>query len=324
MRRSLAVLACLTSALAAPSVRAQGQAAPTSTDEAPAAPEAPAPPLAEQAPPFAPAFQPGQAVVVILKDGQKLQGTLVSQDSEGIALDVSGARMQLPTRSIERLVQPGSEAVGWAWPRDANRTRYLYSPSGFMLRQGEGYVSQTEIFITSVGVGLTDWLTLQAGTILPVLFLDARSMPFIVAIKAGGSPGRYLHLAAGFQVVGVPGYSELPAAGFLFGTVTLGTEDLHLSVSAGPPFAFDKSNTTLGAAIVSVSANWRVARMLALVTENWFVPVNGRTQAVGSLVVRFLGEHLAVDAGFVFVDGAQAPLPWLDFTWHWNGPGRVP
>jgi hypothetical protein len=307
MRRSIAVLACLTSAFTAAPVQAQVEVAPTAA-------------AAAQAPPAAPAFQPGQAVVVILKDGQKLQGTLVSQDTDGIALEVSGARMQLPASSIERLVQPGSEAVGGAWPRDANRTRYLYSPSGFMLRQGEGYVSQTEIFITSVGVGVTDWLTLQAGTVLPVVFFDPRSMPYIIAVKAGGSPSPYLHLAGGFQVVGIPGYSEIPAAGFLFGTVTLGTEDLHLGVSAGPPFAFDKSNTALGAAIVSVSGNWRMTRVLALVSENWFVPVDGKIQAVGSLALRFLGEHLAVDAGFVFANGAQAPLPWLDFTWHWNGP----
>ncbi len=90
--------------------------------------------------------QPGQPVVVLLKDGQKLQGTLLSRDADGIAPEVSGARMQLPASSIDQLAPPGSVAAAGRWPRDANRTRYLYSPSGFMLRQGEGYVSQTEIW----------------------------------------------------------------------------------------------------------------------------------------------------------------------------------
>ena len=298
MRRSLAVLACLVIATAAPRAMAQ--------EASPAWP------------------QPGQPVVVLLKDGQKLQGTLLSRDADGIALEVSGARMQVPAGSIDQLAPPGSVAAAGRWPRDANRTRYLYSPSGFMLRQGEGYVSQTEIIITSVGVGLTDWLTLQAGTVLPVLFIEPRSTPFIVAVKAGGSPSPYLHLAGGFQVLGIPGYSEIPAVGFLFGTVTLGTEDLHLGISAGPPFVFVKSDSALGAAIVSVSGNWRMGRSIALVSENWFVPASGGLQAVGSLAIRFLGEHLAVDAGFVFANGAKAPLPWLDFTWHWDAPGPGP
>ena len=261
-------------------------------------------------------------MVVLLKDGQKLQGTLLSRDADGIALEVSGARMQLPAGSIDQLAPPGSVAAAGRWPRDANRTRYLYSPSGFMLRQGEGYVSQTEIFITSVGVGLTDWLTLQVGSVLPVLFVEPRSTPFLVAVKAGGSPSPHLHLAGGFQMLAIPGYSELPAVGFLFGTLTLGTEDLHLGISAGPPFAFNKSDSALGAAIVSISGNWRVARAVALVSENWLVPVSGRLQGIGSLAVRFLGEHLAVDAGFVFANGAVAPLPWLDFTWDGPWPLR--
>jgi hypothetical protein len=310
MRRSLAVLACLV--IAASQVQAQEAGAPTTTAAPTTASTTPTTPTAWP--------QPGQPVVVILKDGQRFQGTLVSREADGYTVEVSGARMQLPAGSIERLAPPGSVAADGAWPRDANRTRYLYSPSGFMLRQGEGYISQTEIFITSIGVGLTDWLTLQAGSVLPVLFFDPRSMPFILALKAGGSPSPYLHVAGGFQLLAIPGYSEVPAVGFLFGTLTLGTEDLHLGISAGPPFAFNKSNTAFGVAIVSVSSSWRVARAVALVSENWFVPVDGRTQAVGSLAVRFLGEHLAVDAGFAFANGARAPLPWLDFTWHWNGP----
>jgi hypothetical protein len=309
MRRSIAVLACLVSIAAAPARAQEASTPPTTPAATPAAAATDWP-------------QPGQPVVVLLKDGQKLQGTLVSRDADGITLDVAGARMQLPADAIEQLAPPGSVAAAGRWPRDANRTRYLYSPSGFMLSQGEGYVSQTELVLTSVGYGLTDWLTLQAGAVLPVLLFDPRSTPFLLALKAGGSPSRYVHLAGGFQVIGIPGYANIPAAGFLFGTLTLGTEDLHLGVSAGPPFAFNRSDSALGAAIVSVSGNWRVGRSLALVSENWFVPVDGTTHAIGSLALRVLAGHLAVDAGFLFALGktSTGPLPWLDFTWHWDGP----
>ncbi len=304
MHRTLAALACL--ALATPVTRAQEAAPP--------------PPAAAPAPsPAAP--RPGQEVVVVLKDGQKLKGTLVSQDQGGVTIESSGGRMQLPAGSIQAVAVPGSVAAEGPWPRDPNRTRYLYSPSGFMLKQGEGYLSQTELLVTSVGFGLTDWLTLQAGTILPWAIYQPSTMPFIVAVKAGGSPSRYVHLAGGFQTLVIPGVSEMPAVGFLFGTITLGTEDLHLGVSGGPPFAFNKGTSKLGSAFFSVSGNWRVSRSIALVSENWFVPVDNSTSVIGSAAVRFIGEQLGVDLGFLFPQGSPIPVPWLDFTWHWNGPG---
>jgi hypothetical protein len=269
-------------------------------------------------------LQPGQEVVVVLRDGQKLKGKLVSQEAGGVTIESSGARVQLPAEVVQLVTVPGAEAAEGPWPRDPNRTRYLYSPSGFMLRQGEGYLSQTELLISSVGYGLTDWLTLQAGTILPWVLYQPSTMPFIVAVKAGGSPSPLLHLAGGFQTLAIPGNSDLPMVGFLFGTLTLGTEDLHLGISGGPPFALDKSTSTLGAAIVSISGNWRVGRSVALVSENWIVPIDGSSKLIASLAVRFIGERLGVDAGLLFAGGASVPGPWLDFTWHWDGPGVAP
>ena len=305
LRTSLVALACLL--LAAPEARAEGPAAPPAT-------AAPAPSTAPPGP------QPGQEVVVVLKDGQKLRGKLVSQDAGGVTIESSGARMQFPSASVQAVAVPGSEAAEGAWPRDPNRTRYLYSPSGFMLRQGEGYLSQTELLLTTVGFGVTDWLTVQAGTILPWLIYEPSTLPFTVALKAGGSASEYVHLAGGFQVFAAPGLAT-GAAGLLFGTVTLGTESLNLGVSAGPPFAIGSGTSELGRVVVSVSGNWRVARSIALVSENWFAQVEGSTEWIGSAAVRFIGDRLGVDAGFLFASGTTFPVPWLDFTWHF---GEVP
>jgi hypothetical protein len=297
MRHLVAALACL--ALSVPTAGAQER--PPST--AAAAP------------------QPGQEVVVLLRDGQRLTGTLVSQDPGGVTIDSSGARLRLPAASIQGLAVPGSVAAEGPWTRDPNRTRYLYSPSGFMLRQGEGYLSQTELLVTSVGFGVTDWLTLQAGTVLPWVIYHPSTMPFILAAKVGGSPSGLVHLAGGFQSFMIPNAST-GMVGFLYGTVTLGTEDLHLGVSAGPPFALTSGASELGKVIVAISGNWRVARALALVSENWFVQVDGETKVMGSAALRFIGGRLGVDAGFLFAQGAGVPVPWLDFTWHWGGAGR--
>jgi len=312
MRSQLAVLAVLIGA--SPVVLAQVSPPPAAA--VPAAPSDPGPAATPAATPGA-APTPGQTVVVLLKDGQKLTGKLVSQDAAGVTIESSGALMQFPAASVQALALPGSDAAEGAWPRDPNRTRYLYSPSGFMLNQGEGYLSQTELLLTTVGFGLTDWLTLQAGTVIPVLFYEPSSTPFILALKVGGSPSAYLHLAGGFQAFAVPGLVT-GAAGLLFGTVTLGTENMHLGVSAGPPFAIGSGTSELGKVVVSVSGNLRVSRSIALVSENWFVQVEGTTEWLGSAAVRFIGNRLGVDAGFLFTSGTSFPVPWLDFTWHFG------
>ena len=330
MPRWLVALACLS--LAAPVARAEEPAPPAIAAPAPAAAtaagslpgsSAPAPAATPDATASVPVPTPGQPVVVLLKDGQKLKGKLVSQDASGVTIESSGARMQFPAASVQGLAVPGSDAAEGAWPRDPNRTRYLYSPTGFMLQQGEGYVSQTELVLTSVGLGLTDWLTLQAGTVIPVLFYEPSDLPVVVALKAGGSLSDHVHLAGGFQAFTVPAQVE-GAYGFLFGTLTLGTEDLNLGVSAGPPFALGSGTKELGHVVVTVSGNWRVSRSIALVSENWLFQVDGSTEFVASAAVRFIGDRLGVDAGLLFPHGSPFPVPWLDFTWHWGMPQARP
>jgi hypothetical protein len=213
----------------------------------------------------------------------------------------------------------GGGIAGVARARDSNRTRYLYSPSGFMLKQGEGYLSQTELVLTSVAYGATDWLTLQAGTVIPALVYDPLHSPAIFAVKAGWSPAPLWHLAGGFQTFVLPDSSGTVAAGFLFATATWGTEDLHFGISAGPPFALSSETTDLGNVLVSLSANWRAFSHGALVTENWVITGGGRTHVVASGAYRFISDRIAVDVGLIFSDVTSGiPIPWLDFTWHFG------
>lgn len=287
-------------------------ASPASLAQQPPAATPPATSPAAAEPPV------GADVVVVLKDGQVVKGRLVSADPEVVTLESSGARLTFPRAAVRELAVPGSDAALGPRSRDPNRTRYLYSPSGFMLRRGEGYVSQTELFITSAAIGVTDWLTLQAGTVLPVVVYSPKDTPLLLAAKLGGSPTPWLHVGAGFQTLLLPSVDEAPGVGLAFGVVTFGDEDLHLGISAGPPFAISKGTSSLGNVIVSVSGTWRVARSVALVTENWFLPIDGETKVLASGAVRFIGDRLGVDAGFLVPQGTSFPIPWLDFTWHWN------
>jgi hypothetical protein len=255
-------------------------------------------------------------VEVVLQDGQVLRGRLVGRDDATVTIEVAGARVPLPAAAVREAALVG--APHGAAVRDPNRTRYLYSPSAFLLARGEGYVSQTELAVTSVAVGATDWLTVQAGTVLPILFYEPSDLPFVFAAKAGATVRGGVHVAAGLQTLVIPGVSDAPAVGFVFGTLTLGDEDGHVSVSAGPPFMLSRGENELGSVLVSLSGALRVSRSVALVTENWIVPVDGEARVVGSGAVRFIADRLGVDVGLVFARDVEIPIPWLDFTWHWR------
>jgi hypothetical protein len=310
--RLLAALPLL--ALAIP---AHGQVAQPS---APAQPASPAAAVPAPAPSPAAAATPdpllGKPVVVVMTDQQRISGTLVSRDATKVVLTVSGARMEIPAASVYAVAAPETDEALGAREADPNRTRYLYSPSGFMLRKGEGYISQSELIVTSVMYGVTDHLTLGVGSSVPFWF--GGYVPLVGTVKVGGSPTDWLHLAGGVQAFTVLGVGETFAAGFIFGTVTLGSEDLNIGISGGPPWAAASGDTQVGSYVFSVSGNWRMSRSLALVTENWLVPVDGKTEVVDSLALRFIGKNLAVDAGFIFKIGETYPIPWLDFTWHWG------
>jgi len=258
----------------------------------------------------------GTPALVVLKDGQQLRGRLVAQDASGATLELEGgARVVVPAASIERieLAKAGQAEVR---SRDPNRTRYLYSPSGFMLKQGEGYVSQTELLVTSVAYGLTDHVTVGLGTAVPFLFVED-GVNLVGTLKVGADVNEWVHVAAGAQGLWLPGIEAGTTAGLLFGTVTLGTPDLHLGISAGPPFVAGTDQNDVGQVIFSISGNARVSEHLALVSENWILP-GGDGGYVLTGALRIIGQRLGVDAGLMFFKGSSVPIPWLDFTWNFG------
>jgi hypothetical protein len=266
---------------------------------------------------------------ITLKDGQELHGVVVRQDSQVVVVELAdGDRMELPARQVKDISAEHNAQVrdnGEIWFQDPNRTRYLYAPTGMMLRQGEGYFSQKELFFSSINYGLTDNITVQAGAIVPAWLLGASGFNFIAGAKVGGSVGDKLHLAAGAQGLVIPGIGTGigGTVGFVFGTATVGTPDAHLSLGVGKPFTLTNSGGSLDSTVIAtLSGNLRVSQRVALVTENWLFPTFGSTGGqlpmLNSLAVRLFGESWAVDLGGIRVPGLGIPVPWVDFAYNFG------
>jgi hypothetical protein len=264
---------------------------------------------------------------ITLRDGQQLHGRVVHRDKKKVVVELAaGGRMELPAHLVASVKEDDTVQVrddGQLWFQDPNRTRYLYAPSAMMLRRGEGYVSQKELFFTSAAVGLTDNITLQAGAVLPLWLVGQGGFNIIGGVKVGGSPLDRLHLAVGAQAISIPSFN-LVAAGFLFGTATYGTPDVHVSLGVGSPFLIAGTTSVIAPqAITTLSANVRVGQNLALVTENWMIPAfmssaGGQLPMLNSLALRIFGKQWAVDVGGIRVPGSPIPIPWLDFAYNFG------
>lgn len=249
-----------------------------------------------------------------LRDGQRFVGTVESEGSTIVVRTPGGARIEFLAAELETR-EPLSARVrgGKLYVSDPNASRYLYGPSAFMLKQGQGYFAQKELLFSSIAYGVTDWLTLQTGGVIPAWFVED-GFNLIGALKLGTSITDFVHVAAGVQSFFLP--TEEAAAGLAFASLTLGVRDGNVTVSGGLPFSYRDGSRITGDALLTLSASMRISPSMALVTENWLIL--GQDFVVGSVAGRFFGDRLATDVGVIVVSDVEFPIPWLGFAYNFR------
>lgn len=134
---------------------------------------------------------------------------------------------------------------------DPNATRYLFAPSAFQLKQGEGYYQNSYALYNQASVGVSNNLTLGANVLLPAFMGLTAKLGFPIHSK--------VHVSAGGLLL-VPFTDFLDEAGLMFANITFGTEEQNLTVTYGS--SFDGTN------ILNASA------MLPINDQTWFVTEN--------------------------------------------------
>jgi hypothetical protein len=117
---------------------------------------------------------------------------------------------------------------------------------------------------------------------------------------------------ASVGVIHVTGFDE--NAGIAYGVATFGSSDKALTTGLG--YGYSGASRT---PILMIGGELRQSRRFKLVTENWLMP-GGPGFMTGFLSggVRFLGEHLTADLGFMvpLVDEGVTAFPLVSFAWH--------
>jgi hypothetical protein len=248
-------------------------------------------------------------VTVSTIDGSSIVGRVVATNDSSIQVQTSGGILTIPFTSI-RSVQTASQRAAEGWFPNPNATRLFFAPTGQMLKKGEGYFSDYELFFPGVAYGLTDNFTIGGG--VSVFPTGVDDQIYYVTPKIGMSVGEKVHLGAGIIAGGEIG-GDGDVAGIFYGVGTYGTGDASITGGLGYGFAGDDVTSE---PLAMIGGEKRISKRVALVTENYFV-----TSAVGDPLVsggvRLMSEKLTVDFGLFKLLGNDDDIPlfpWIDFV----------
>ncbi|MFM7823903.1 MAG: hypothetical protein ACKPB3_09040 [Bacteroidota bacterium] len=263
---------------------------------------------------------------VELTEGLEMVGHYVSHDSTTFVLRTKQiSRVEIPFKGISVLeeVPPSNFRNGVYWFRNPHATRYFFAPSAFNLKKGEGYYQNAYLFFNSFNVGLTDNISIGGGIEMLSLFgslaSDGEFGPiFFITPKLSFKATDQFRYGLGVYYINVPSLfsdNERTGAGITYAMGTIGDENRNLTVGGGLAFARQEFSKD---PIFTVCGLTRISKRTALLSENWLLLNNNNLEAVYSYGIRFFGEKMAVDLGFInnpeIAQAIIVGIPYVDFT----------
>ena len=245
--------------------------------------------------------------VVTLRDGSSLVGRIVVVGADSVEFATGIGRVQLAMRDIREITETEATRMhdGRYWFPNPNTTRLFFAPTGQMLKRGEGYFADYQLFFPGVAFGLTDNISIGGGvSILPV---GVDEQIFYITPKVGFSVGERVHLAAGALVASTGGGT----GGVGYGVGTLGDGDGSVTLGLGYGFAGGEIESK---PVAMLGGEKRLSRRIALVTENYLLPISD-DNIVYSFGLRFMGERLTTDLAIFNITGSGIiGIPFVDFV----------
>ena len=200
------------------------------------------------------------------------------------------------------------------WTNDSSDTRLLVGPTARSLKRGEAYIDDVGLFFPSVQVGLSDRVSIGAGTPVALPFTDVRPGEAIwITPKVQVLTRQKTQAALGLVHVAALGHH----AGLAYGVATHGTPDAAVTLGLGLAYpGFDRQRPA-----ALVGAEKRVSPQVKLITENYVGIGHGET--ILSAGMRFIRRRCTLDLSwFMFPGMTPYPLPIIRFSFQVSGPDR--
>jgi len=247
--------------------------------------------------------------IVTLKDCSTIFRRILAVNADTVSFQSQAGTIQLSAGAIRAIKEISTDDLreGEYWFPNPNYTRLFFAPTGQMLKKGEGYFSDYELFFPGFAYGLTDNVSIGGGvSLFPA---DVEEQVYYLTPKVGISVSDKVHLAAGMLFAGTQGGT----GGIYYGVGTFGDGNASVTLGGGYGFAGGKIESK---PVGMLGGEWRVARRIGLVTENYLLPVSD-DNVLYSFGVRFLGEKITTDLALVNVVGSGViGVPYVDFVFR--------
>lgn len=247
--------------------------------------------------------------LITLRDRSSLVGRVVAIRGDSVDFDMSVGRVTVAVGDVREVKETviGTMHDGEYWAPNPNSTRLFFAPSGQMLKKGDGYFADYELFFPGFAYGVTDNISVGGGVSLFPTSVDEQVYYFTP--KVGISFSDQIHVAAGLLFVG----NGQGTGGIGYGAGTFGDGDGSITVGVGYAFAGGDIESK---PVALLGGEKRISRRVALVTENYVLPVSDNN-VVYSFGLRFIGEKLTTDlALFNTVGSGIIGLPYVDFVFR--------
>ena len=247
--------------------------------------------------------------IVTLRDGSTIFGRILAVNGDTVSFQTQAGNIQLSAGAIREIKEiPAADLrEGEYWFPNPNSTRLFFAPSGQMLKKGEGYFSDYELFFPGIAYGVTDNVTIGGGvSLFPAAVED---QVYYVTPKIGISVADKVHVAAGVLFAGTKGGT----GGIYYGVGTFGDGNASVTLGGGYGFAGGRIEAK---PVGMIGGELRVSRRIGIVTENYLLPVSDNN-FLYSFGLRFMGEKLTTDLALVNVSGSDViGIPYVDFVFR--------
>jgi len=245
--------------------------------------------------------------ILTLRDGSSLVGRIVAVRGDTVDFEARMGRVPLAFNDIRDIHEFASERMydGEYRFENPNSTRLFFAPTGQMLKKGEGYFADYELFFPGFAYGVTDNISVGGGVSIFPTGVDQQAYYFTP--KVGISFGEQVHLSAGLLLAG----TKAGTGGVGYTAGTFGDGDGSVTAGVGYGFA---GGDIQSKPVAMLGGEKRVSRRIALVSENYLLPTRDNN-LVYSFGIRFMGEKLTTDLALFNTSGSSIiGVPYADFV----------